>query len=410
MSLSKHKYTPSYDFPQELLSEIFKRLPVKYVLRCRAVQKSWYSLIKTPMFISLHSNYQKLTAHINPKYLLFDNLDTELFTVRFDNAQCQEYCTFDYDLPNSSWYAQSNGLICVSTMFDQHFDFDPDIYLWNPLVQKYRMVPETPLRRYSFEETKWHALAFGFLPEAKDYVVVHMVKPSLTSAPDEPEYPYDESYELYSHLVMISVYSRNSNSWKEMCQEKVFVDRMCTDKSVFVNGTAFWVGYNSNELYQVVMCFDTETNVLRTIRVPNWIEIHGRQILNPRILPFGQSIAYFVEVDQEDVDEDDDENDAPHLDIWVLKDNMMGEFSWVKKMSVGLSENVWARVLGLRNNGEPILAKSNNLISYNLDTHEPYDFVESCDRLTPNYVYEEGSSSPFVISPFVETLLFLDTD
>ena len=41
-------------------------------------------------------------------------------------------------------------------------------------------------------------------------------------------------------------------------------------------------------------------------------------------------------------------------------------------MSVGLSEDVLADVLGTRNNGEPILAKSNNLISYDLDTHKPY--------------------------------------
>ena len=126
---------------------------------------------------------------------------------------------------------------------------------------------------------------------------------------------------------MISVYSMCTNSWKEICQDKVFVDSMCTDESVFVDGTAFWVGYNSNELYQVVMSFDTKSNILGIIRVLGSMDIHGRQVLNPKILPFGQSIAYFVEVDQKDVDAYHDEYDSPHLDIWVLRDNMLGEFS-----------------------------------------------------------------------------------
>ncbi|KAL8110597.1 hypothetical protein AgCh_026361 [Apium graveolens] len=81
-----------------------------------------------------------------------------------------------------------------------------------------------------------------------------------------------------------------------------------------------------------------------------------------------------------------------------------------KKMSVKLSENVLVEVVGTRSNGAPIQAKSNNLISYDLDTHEPYDFVESRDRLSPFYHLREGSISPFLIRSFVETLALLDID
>ncbi|KAK1371791.1 hypothetical protein POM88_037883 [Heracleum sosnowskyi] len=229
MSLSKMR---SYDFPEEILSELFIRLPVKYLLRCRAVQKSWYHLTKSPIFMSLYISYQKMTAH----YLLFHDVNNAVMT-----------------------------------------------------------------------EIEWSALAFGFSPEVDDYVVVHVVKPSVTCAPDFG--PYDEDYEQYPNTVVIGVYSLNTNSWKKICQDKV-------------------------------------------------------------------------------------------------NDDKVGGFSWKKKMSVGLSENVPAEVLGIRNNGEPILAKSNNLISYDLDTHEPYYFVEST-----TYSYrEEGSRSPYVISPFVETLVLLGID
>ncbi|KAK1371803.1 hypothetical protein POM88_037895 [Heracleum sosnowskyi] len=427
MSLSKHKKIPTYDFPEEILSEVFKRLPVKYVLRCGAVQKSWYSLIKSPMFISLHSKHQILTAHVNPKYLLFHNTSTQLFTVRSDDAQSQEYCTFEYslDLPNEAWNAHSNGLVCVSNMFDEKYRYNrkhcynPDIYLWNPLVQKFKAVPDSPLCTFKCKEIKWRALAFGFLPEVNDYVVIHVVKPKLTSEPksfDFCDLDPPVAYRQYPHSVVIGVYSLNTNSWKKLSQDKVFVDGMTSDQSVFVNGTAYWVGSSDYELSQLIMCFDTKTNILQKIMLPSWLEIFDRQLINPLIFPFGQSIAYFIEVDEDDAKEEEDGSGSPHLDIWVLKDNMereddlFGELPWEKKMSVGLSENVWVEVLGIRNNGEPILAKSNNLISYDLDTHEPYDFVESCDRLTPRYDYEEGSKPPFIISPFVETLVLLDID
>ncbi|KAK1371811.1 hypothetical protein POM88_037903 [Heracleum sosnowskyi] len=410
MSLSKHKNIPSYDFPEELLSEIFKRLPVKYVLRCGAVQKSWYSLIRTPLFISLHSNYQKHTAHVNPKYLVFHDTSNQEITIRYDDAQCQEYCKFDYplDLPACSWCEQANGLRCLSTMFDKGLDYSPNIYIWNPLVQKFKTVPDSPLFRFEFEEIQWNALAFGFLPEVKDYVVIHVLKPSSTStsAPEFFDYDYEK---YYLHSVVIGVYSLNTNSWKKICQDKVFVDDMSVDQSVFVNGTAFWVGFNSHSLDQLVMYFDTKTNLVRKVVVPGNIAFHERQLESPLILPFGQYIAYFVEVNEDDPEEGDDDYGSPHLDIWVLKGDI-GKFSWKKKMSVSLGENVWAEVFGLRNNGEPVLAKSNDLIAYDLDTHEPYDFVKSCDRLTPDYSYEEGSKPPFVISPFEETLVLFDID
>ncbi|KAK1371809.1 hypothetical protein POM88_037901 [Heracleum sosnowskyi] len=391
MSLSKHKYIPSYDFPEELLSEIFKRLPVKNLLPI--------------LILSI--------------YFLEDKSIHE-FTVRSDDSQCRKYCTFDYplDLPACSWYAQSNGLICLSNMFGYEPDYNPDIYLWNPLVQKYKTVPDSTRSTLTYKEVNWNALAFGYLPEVDDYVVVHIVKPRSTSEPKDsfmgPDAHLD--YEKYLHSIIICVYSLSTNSWKEIRQDKVLVDYMSSNHSVFVNGTAFWVGCDL--LFQLVMSFDTKTNVLQKFKVPDYMAPCERQLDNPLILPFGHSFGYFVEVDEFDrVDVDEDEHDgSPQLDIWVLKDgmsmenDMWGTCSWKKKMSVGLSENVWADVLGIRNNGEPIQAKSDKLISYDLDTHEPYDFVESCDHLTPSSYYENGFKAPFVIRPFVETLVFHDID
>ncbi|XP_017256706.1 F-box/kelch-repeat protein At3g23880-like [Daucus carota subsp. sativus] len=393
MSLSKPKYTPSYDFPEEILSEIFKRLPVKSVLRCGAVQKSWYHIIRSRMFVTLHLNHQKLTAHDNPRYLLFHNVKTHMFTVYSDDNQFQEYCSVEYpfDFDINEWYALSNGLVCVSSMAFRKPNYDPNLYIWNPLVQIYTPLGVSPLSVFTHEEIGWMA---GYLPEVDDYVVVNVVKLEPDpSDPDDPGSP--DPYEIDPHSAVIGVYSLKTRSWKAIYQDDFLIFGMCTDQSVFVNGTAFWVATDFDQQY--IMYFNTRTEVLRRILVPDWFGLQDRQLDYPVFHQFGQSIAYFVLNDE-----------SRHLDIWVLKEDEIDVFSWEKLMSVDLSENVRADVLGLRNSGEPILTKSNNLISYDLDTHEPYEFISSCDCLTLNFSYKKGSKPPFIIKPFVETLLWRD--
>lgn len=95
---------------------------------------------------------------------------------------------------------------------------------------------------------------------------------------------------------------------------------------------------------------DTGTNIPGVNNVPILITDQERQFDDPLIRQFGQYIAYFVE-----------DNDPHHLDIWILKDDLVKEFYWEKKISFSLCENVWADVLSIRNNSELILAKINNI-------------------------------------------------
>ncbi|XP_063945238.1 F-box protein CPR1 [Daucus carota subsp. sativus] len=198
-----------HDLPKELLAEILVRLPVKDILRCRSVKKSWNYLVISPVFISLQLNYQKQIAtgnynHHYPKYLLFHEDDSLRLTVRVDDLQCEEYCKLKFlpGLPNDDvnvWFALSYGLICMSTILFTSCDRMRNVYLWNPLIKKYKTLPKSPLPSTKTRHA-WEALAFGFLPEVDDYVVIHIIKPGL------PPHP---------HSVIIGVYSLKTNSWKK---------------------------------------------------------------------------------------------------------------------------------------------------------------------------------------------------
>ncbi|KAK1371636.1 F-box domain-containing protein [Heracleum sosnowskyi] len=373
-----------HDLPTELLAEILVRLPVKYILRCRSVQKSWNCFIKSPVFIGLQLNYQKQIISGNhnysyPKYLFFEYEDSFDLSIRFDDVQCEEYCKLEFlrGLPNhDAWFALSYGLICMSTILLTGHDHNRNVYLWNPLIKKYKTLPESPLPPTKNWQA-WEALAFGFLPEVEDYVVIHIIKPCLP--------PHPQS-------VIIGVYSLKTNSWKKSSQDNVLISGISSnhDNVVFINGAAFWVGVNSDE-QRILMCFDTKTDILCEISLPDSV---ASLSLVPVIHQFGQSIAYLIW-----------EVGVNHFDMWVLKYDHLNEFTWEKKMCVSPSKDVQEEVLGVRNNGDPILAKYNNLISYSLDSHQENGFV---DRWTPDSPYEEGYGPPYVIRPFVESLVMLN--
>lgn len=79
-----------------------------------------------------------------------------------------------------------------------------------------------------------------------------------------------------------------------------------------------------------------------------------------------QFVAYFVEYER-----------LRRFDMWVLEGDTINEFFWEKKMSISLNECFRVEVLGLRNNSEPIVFSFYDLLSYNLDSHEANDFVDS---------------------------------
>lgn len=381
--------TMIHHLPEEVLTVILIRLPLKNLLRCRSVHKYWYSLIQSPNFITTHLNHQKMmmmdqlfTTHSHhPKFLFFKHRFSNRLVIRFDDKQCEEYYSLKSPpdgLWKSVWSAQSYGLICMTAMFDYQLDYKPDTYIWNPLVQKYKTLPRSPI-----SEGRWTALSFGFVPQLNDYVVVHIVKPPLLSAPDP-------------NSVMIGVYSLNSNSWEVTSQDNVFLSGVSNNHHLFVDGVAYWLGTEPQMGHQVIMCFDTKSSILREISLPDWVESQDYPA-SSLIHPFGQSIAYFVQ-----------NRELNHFDMWVLTGNPINEFSWEKKMSVGLSEDIRPEVLGLRNNGEPILFSLFDFVSYSLDSHEAKDFVDSWDRWGNFSFYEENFAPPFSVSPFVESLVLLN--
>ncbi|KAK1376176.1 hypothetical protein POM88_032369 [Heracleum sosnowskyi] len=340
----------AHSFPEseDILSNIFKRLPVKSLRQCMPVNKLWYYLIQTPDFITLHFNYQNGSPE--DKYLLFRVPSSrDFYSLRYDDEQCQEYYKIEVpDVFSSSWkfYGISHGLICLSCL---NLKQDSNIYIWNPAIQKIKKLPASPLH---FTSDGTVDLAFGYLAKTNNDFKV--VKISIYRIQDVNRVSMGWS-------TSVDVYSLSSNSWETFrCN---FADlsspyTLYINNSVFVNGSAIWLGKKINEGNIVLIRFNIENEDIEEIKLPT-------RCRNVFIQAWDELIYLFAVDEYRDI-----------LKMWALEgeENVVWE---KKKMCISLKGKcVWVP-LGFRNNGEMILMRSreSGLASCDVD-NESEEYVD----------------------------------
>lgn len=156
-----------------------------------------------------------------------------------------------------------------------------------------------------------------------------------------------------------------------------------------------------NKGLEAPLCYDTVNGMLRIIPLLN-VEYHY-----PSLKQFGQSVAYFA-----------DHPEITGISMWILRGDPMKDFFWERNFIISLAKDIRTDVLGIRNNSELILPKSDDcdLVSYNLEDDEVKDFVGSWNRwsmigLDRKDMDDGKFESPlFFVHPFVEGLVLLDAD
>ncbi|KAL4607790.1 hypothetical protein ACB092_09G200300 [Castanea dentata] len=80
--------------PSEIATDIFLRLPIKSIIICTSVSKSWKSLIQNPTFISTHLHH----SHNKNKNLLLFSL--------YSHAHKESYALHNEDDPDFTQHAR----------------------------------------------------------------------------------------------------------------------------------------------------------------------------------------------------------------------------------------------------------------------------------------------------------------
>nr|XP_043633386.1 F-box/kelch-repeat protein At3g23880-like [Erigeron canadensis] len=220
---------------EELVDEIFQRLPVKSLLRFRSLSKYWFSRIASPDFIRGH----KLQSVNAPLKLI---VKRHLYRTRvvyytlFSESKFHMDVAED-DLPSRGFevVGSCNGILCV-------VDKDMVFSLWNPTIRRKLTIPVPPY--YIRDRRDWLGLGFGVDPITDDYKIVMI------------------SYSKTDPLV----YSMKAGTWSLINSPTMPLKKVIS-RACLVNGTLYWV-VERNPTGICIMTFDLSTNNCGSIELP----------------------------------------------------------------------------------------------------------------------------------------------
>ncbi|XP_016650385.1 PREDICTED: F-box/kelch-repeat protein At3g23880-like [Prunus mume] len=256
---------------EEIIYEILVRLPVKSLLGCTAVCKSWSCMIKSPTFIHTHLINRLIESnHRNNDgvQLLLHNPEVELYSLyrddddpRASSSTLREYTDLDNPYKvyaertrNQTWGSEfvgtCNGLVCLA---------GEDIYwttlVWNPSIRKFVVLPKsgvTLCHGYDYREAR---SAFGYDRCANDYKVLRRVS-------------------CFQRVKVIScqyeIWSLAKGSWKTLNtgNDRHHHERDTRHPPAFVNGALHWVQVNVNTQNISIGSFDMSDEVFGKITTP----------------------------------------------------------------------------------------------------------------------------------------------
>ncbi|XP_054789769.1 putative F-box protein At3g16210 [Prosopis cineraria] len=153
--------------PQDIITNILIRLPVKFLIRFQCVCKHWKNLLKTPSFIAEHLHY---SSHQNPCLLLGDYDKSDSFRICLLDREMQvlelRNDAFVDPIRRPSILGSCNGLICLRL---STYPISLCILVWNPAIREARVTGAL-----SYSENNDYGVGFGFSPTANDYKIVNI--------------------------------------------------------------------------------------------------------------------------------------------------------------------------------------------------------------------------------------------
>ncbi|XP_039040427.1 F-box protein CPR1-like [Hibiscus syriacus] len=315
--------------PTEVIIDIFKRLPVKSVVKCRSVCKSWNSIICDPSFISTHFQASLSIPFNNTPFLLIRCLKNgkENYSLHYDNYGFDEFkqlqCPAFECVSHSMYLGCCNGLICLGS--DSHGDMD--FVFWNPSIRKYVSLPQPTIGCINYVSPLNSAFGFGFDSRTNDYklIIVGVYKGDI-------------------------LFSLNENCWKRVAAISPNYAVSNDTSPIFVHGAVHWLGYqcqrrNNLRFTNKILGFDLSAEDFFEISLPE--SLIGCFYKDLSIMKYRESSIAVLSKDLVD---------GKLHELWVMKEYGVVE-SWTKVLTYHVvnQSREYRGILGFRNNGEVLL-------------------------------------------------------
>ncbi|XVF18955.1 hypothetical protein REPUB_Repub11eG0068600 [Reevesia pubescens] len=354
----------SYYLPEEILLQIFYKLPMKSLGKCMCVSKAWNFLIKCPSFISTHLN--NCCRNNSNLFLVANSLHVE-YSLHFDDQDFSKYTQLQY-LPFDRHHfivGSSYGLLC----FVEFQSLDIKFSLCNPIIRRCIRLPKPNFFCLPYQIS----IGFGFDSKRNDYKILKIIKKDVLDECNE--------FELYS---------LKRNSWEILPPPKY--DLYSDDFMVFVNGVAHWIAcervnyHGRSRCKFLLLGFDMSDDVFKEIMLPESLS-NLRHRSQMYVISYGELSSIAV-IELASLHEE--------CNIWVMKKYGVVE-TWTKMFSFGIiGPGPMPWVLGFRKNGGLILRSYNN----------PQVVSRDLERSEINYFGIQGNHAH--IFSYIESLVLLD--
>lgn len=248
---------PNLDLPEDIITDILKRLPAKSLVRFRCVCKPWGALLTDSNFIKAHLKRNRSVFQSNLKtntrLILARYCDTLLSaTDSSDTKNKNAIQAEELDFPlvkNLPYYVKghSDGLLCLVI----NDGYEGLLVIYNPSIQQYRKLPNPG----NFRSTR-EVIGIGYDETCDDYKVVRV--PSNYCRMKCPGYK-----------PKVEVLTLKSNTWRQIPDEDTppyFVEHIF--QATEVNGGLYWLVEDHQTARCLILRFDLAGEKFKVIPPP----------------------------------------------------------------------------------------------------------------------------------------------
>ncbi|CAO2828417.1 unnamed protein product [Amaranthus hypochondriacus] len=262
------------DLPFNIKTQIFARLPVETLLKCRAVCQSWQACIESPSFISKHRNLYNKEHSKNSHLFIEETSSPRRFCLhRVTNGQKLTTLaflpSFSADLIVESIHGGCNGLFLLIFQNLYH----NLICLWNPFLRKTLLLPSCPIIATPFQSAGY---VIGFSTSCDDYkVLAYQLRGHFNGNEYEPAIAV---YSLRNNIWTIKINPMNVDAWASLRAP------FPCDNYVHCGWVVYWF-YEGDS--GIIRSFDFNTEEFNNVPVPEPL----KECMSLTLFTFGELLA-----------------------------------------------------------------------------------------------------------------------
>ncbi|GLT40793.1 hypothetical protein SLA2020_149000 [Shorea laevis] len=329
----------------ELIVDIFTRLPVESLVQFICLSKLWSQVIVSSQFFLDHLHHVNQT---NKKFLLQIKCKRSLQLLLISDVEILNLSLHGWSL--FKIVGSCNGLLLF--LYDCH-----SLFVLNPSIKRLKFLPDPPLQNFYLGSQCDVDVGFGYDSSTNDFKVVRILSESISK-----------------RLTQVQVYSQIKNSLKVVNNSTYPIGSCCLlgNHSLVYNG-AFYCFVNKtkdNNVQNLILLFDFIKESFKEIALPDCFGEEEEGFYKV-LRGMGESkgkISFLVDCNSEEYFN----KGIARFEIWMMPENS----AWNKQLTteVGLQLGPCQGLLWMEMNDQVVLlitmgkGMCRHLISYDLKT------------------------------------------